>query len=129
MSGELGVGVAFPVRVGPDGQIAMSADGDNVRESIRVLLSTDPGERLMRPGYGGGLRALLFGPNTPATHRLIAERIGGALARWEPRVEAVDVSVVADPQDPTRAVATISYRLVATGQPSSTQIALNGLEG
>jgi uncharacterized protein len=126
MSGELGVGVAFPVRLAPDGQLALSVDGDNVRESIRVLLSTDPGERLMRPGYGGGLRSLLFAPNTTATHRLMTERIRAAIDRWEPRVAVRDVTVVADAADPHRAVATIAYQLVATGEPGTARIVIEG---
>lgn len=124
MSGELGVGLAFPVRIGEDGQVALSEDDRNVRESIRVLLSTDPGERLMRPGYGGGLRPLLQGPNTPATHRLLTERISAALTRWEPRVRVLDVAVEVDRDDPHRAIAVIAYEHVATGRPGSASVDL-----
>lgn len=124
MTGGLGVGLAFPIRVGEDGQVALSADEVNVRESIRVLLSTAPGERLMRPGFGAGLDALLFAPNTPATHGLMAERITTALRRWEPRVRVRDVQVDAAPDDPRRAVAMITYEHVATGRPGVASVDL-----
>src|SRR4051794_31332102 len=110
-----GRGMGFPPRVGPDGRIAWSAGEANVREAIRIILQTEPGERLRRPEFGGGLRAFLFEPNTVATHQVIRDRITRALARWEPRVVIEAVAVDPDPDDPLRsAVVTITYRLVAT---------------
>ena len=109
-----GRGVAFPVRVGGDGRLAWSAGADNVRESIQVILLTQPGERLQLPEFGGGLRRFLFEPNTASTHTLIAERIQAALGTWEPRVKLESVEVAVDPDDPQAAIATLTYRLVAT---------------
>jgi len=109
-----GRGIAFPPRIGADGRWAWSEGEDNVRESIRVLLTTEQGERTMLPRLGGGLRAFLFEPNTVATRHQIGERIGRTLAQWEPRVSVDNVTVDADPEDPRAAVATIRYKLVAT---------------
>jgi uncharacterized protein len=109
-----GQGMAFPPRVQPDGSIAWSSGEDNVREAIRIVLMTEPGERLYLRGFGAGLGRFLFEPNVASTHTLIAERIQGALQAWEPRVRVEFVDVVADPADPQAAVATLSYRLVAT---------------
>ncbi len=110
----LGRGISFPPRLGPDGRWATSSGADNVRESIRVILETELGERLMLPELGGGLRGFLFQPNSAPTHRLIEERIRQALGRWEPRIAVEAVAVVADADDPAAAVATVAYRLVAT---------------
>ncbi len=109
-----GRGIGFPPRIGPDGRITWSAGETNVRESIRIILQTAPGERLRLPGFGAGLDRFLFEPNNPATWRLIQERIERSLADWEPRVRVDRVDVAADPDDPEAAVATITYRLVAT---------------
>ena len=109
-----GQGMAFPPRVQPDGSIAWSSGEDNVREAIRIVLMTEPGERLYLPSFGAGLGRFLFEPNVASTHTLIAERIQGALQAWEPRVRVESVDVVADPADPQAAIATLSYRLVAT---------------
>jgi len=109
-----GRGVAFPVRVGGDGRLAWSAGADNVRESIQVILLTQPGERLQLPEFGGGLRRFLFEPNTVATRRLVQHEIEQALQRWEPRLKLRSVSVAADPDDERSALATIDYELVAT---------------
>jgi phage baseplate assembly protein W len=109
-----GRGVSFPPRIGPDGRVAWSAGEDNVRECMRIILQTEPGERIERPDFGGGLAEFLFEPNNPSTHERLRERIVRALARWEPRITVEQVRVSADPDDAQAAVATIEYRLVAT---------------
>ena len=109
-----GKGMAFPPRVAPDGRIAWSEGEDNIRESMRVILMTEPNERLRLPQFGAGLNRFLFEPNTVVTHTRIRERIADALARWEPRVKVESVEVAADRVDPQAAIATITYKLVAT---------------
>ncbi|MDI1347700.1 GPW/gp25 family protein [Aquabacterium sp.] len=109
-----GRGMAFPPRVGADGRIAWSEGEPNVREAIRIVLSTEPGERLRLPAFGAGLRRFLFEPNTLATHTLIRQTIAEALKRWEPRIQVEAVEVQADEADAESALATITYRLVAT---------------
>lgn len=108
-----GRGLAFPPRVGSDGRIQVSAGAENVRQCIRVILLTEPQERVMLPQFGGGLGRFLFRPNTPATHRLIEEAVRESLGRWEPRVRLVSVSARSDPGDPRGVLIDILYRLVA----------------
>lgn len=110
-----GRGLAFPPRVGSDGRVAWSEGEANVREAIQIILLTEWNERLMLPEFGGGLGRFLFEPNNVTTRHLINDRITKALGRWEPRVSVESVEVEPDAQDPQAAVATITYRLVATG--------------
>jgi phage baseplate assembly protein W len=114
-TGQLfGRGISFPPRVGPDGRVAWSQGPDNIREAIRVILMTEPRERLNLPDFGGGLGRLLFEPNTVATRARIARRISESLGKWEPRVTVESVTVEPDAADAQAAVATITYRLVST---------------
>jgi uncharacterized protein len=117
-----GKGLAFPMRVGDDGRVAWSDGVPNVEECIRIILSTEPGERLFRPDFGAGLRSFLFQPNTVTTRHQISERIKRALARWEPRIQVERVDVLPDPADPEAAIATLHYRLVATQAPMSLMV-------
>lgn len=110
----LGQGLAFPPRVGADGRLALSAGEDNVRESMRIILLTEPGERVMREDFGAGLRRFLLEPSTVTTHALIRERIALTLARWEPRIVVEDVVVEPDEDDPRLVGVTVLFRLVAT---------------
>lgn len=109
-----GRGLGFPPRVGPDGRVAWSEGEANVRDCLRILLLTEPRERMRLPGYGGGLTRYLFEPNTPGTRQRIRETIEDNIKRWEPRVQLDSVTVDADPADAQGAVATIAYRLIAT---------------
>jgi len=109
-----GKGISFPPRIGDDGRWAWSAGADNIRESIRIILLTALEERIMLPGFGCGLQNYLFEPNTVATRRLIEEAVRQALGRWEPRIHVQQVAVEEDEQDPTSAIVTIYYQLVAT---------------
>lgn len=111
-----GRGVAFPPRIGPDGRWAWSAGATNIREAIQITLLTGPGERLLLHAFGGGLARYLFEPNIPATHRQIQERVRAALRLWEPRITVEQVRVAADPADAGRAIVSIEYSLVATGE-------------
>jgi uncharacterized protein len=115
----LGRGIAFPPRVGPDGRVAWSEGEANIRDAIRVILGTDRGERLRLPDFGAGLPRFLFEPNTVATRHQLEQRILLALAAWEPRITVEAVDVDPDPDDPEGAIATITYRLIAT-QASAT---------
>jgi phage baseplate assembly protein W len=111
-----GKGLGFPPRVGPDGHVAWSEGEENVRESIRVILMTEPRERIQLAEFGAGLMRFLFEPNTSSTRFLIEERIRETLRRWEPRVRVESVQVETDPDDAEAAIATILYRLIATQQ-------------
>lgn len=123
----IGRGISFPPRLGPDGRLAWSAGEQNVREAIRVILMTELGERLRRPDFGAGLTGYLMEPNTVTTRRQIQDRIVKALAMWEPRIEVESV-VVESAADPDSAVATIVYRLVATGaqEAVTTDVRISG---
>ncbi len=120
----LGRGIAFPPRLGPDGRMAWSEGPENVRECIRIVLATELRERVMRPGFGTRLGALLFQPNVPSTHRLIEEQAREALERWEPRIRLEAVAATASPDDPDAAVLTVTYRLVATGGREQVNLSL-----
>lgn len=110
-----GQGIGFPPRIGSDGRVAWSAGPANIRDSIRVILLTEPGERVMLRSFGGGLQRFLFEPNIVTTHRLIQQHIVQALERWEPRIRLQSVIVEPDIEDSQAAVVTINYKLVTTG--------------
>jgi phage baseplate assembly protein W len=121
----LGRGISFPPRVGPDGRVAWSEGEVNVREAIRIILLTEQRERLRLPAFGGSLSRYLFEPNTVTTRQLIRDRITKELADWEPRITVDSVTVEADPDDPQAAVATITYRLVATRASQSVTLSVS----
>lgn len=119
-----GRSLSFPLRIGADGRFVWSEGEDNIRESIMVILKTEPGERITLPDFGAGLNRFLFEPNNAATHVLIEQAISRALASWEPRIKVESIDVLTDPSDPFAALATISYRLVATNGRERMSVAI-----
>lgn len=103
MSGtRLGRGWKFPPSPPkPAGPLEWLTDADLVRQSILLILQTEPGERVMRPDFGCGLRRFLMEPNTPATRAVIAAEIEASLNRWEPRIDLGVVDVVTTDDDAT----------------------------
>jgi uncharacterized protein len=110
----LGRGWAFPVGLALDDEIALVADAEDIRQSIRIILETDPGERVMRPDFGAGLRRMLFEPITTNTLALVQHRVEEALVAWEPRIDVLDVVVSADEAPLGRLLIQIDYSIRAT---------------
>lgn len=105
----LGKGWNFPLR--PDersGKIEYESGPEKVRQSIQIILDTEPGERIMRPQFGCGLRRYLMKPNTTATRSLIQREVAGALTEWEPRIELREVRVTPG-DDPALVLVEIHY--------------------
>jgi phage baseplate assembly protein W len=110
----LGRGWAFPVATGREGDVALVADAEDVRQAVRLILETEPGERVMRPDFGSGLRGLVFEPITTTTLALVRHRVERGLTQWEPRIDVEAVRVSADDAAAGRLLVEIDYRVRAT---------------
>lgn len=113
--------LGWPLMPLPDehGQLTWPTLEESVRQLIRVMLSTRPGEQLMRPDFGAGLELLLHEPNTLATRRRIRDRVQGAVERWERRVLLDRVDVMDVEGEPSHVRVEIGYRLARTGAPAT----------
>lgn len=97
------------------GRLAQMESEDSIRQAILMLLSTVPGERVMRPTYGCSLRSLVFSPNDDTTAGLAAHYVLRALTRWEPRIALERVDAGRDPENPERLRITVDYRVRQSG--------------
>src|SRR2546425_1253098 len=86
-SNFFGSGVGYPVQFGTSGGIRGSAGVQRIAESIRIILGTQYGERVMRPRFGCNLKSLVFAPNNEATANLARYYVQQGLSQWEPRIE------------------------------------------
>ncbi len=124
----LGRGMAFPAwqdaagrpqqsaRIGMTGGFEEAAGVRKIEESIRITLGTQYGERVMRPTFGCNLKSLVFAPNNDATANVARHYVAEGLARWEPRIEVLDVTVNRELTERQLGVMRISilYRIKAT---------------
>ena len=110
----IGRGFSWLLEIDHTGSIKLTDEVEDLDRSIRMVLLTAPGERLMRPDFGCRIWDLLFEPVTGNLLGLIAEAVRDALARWEPRIVVDDVQSVIDADDSALIRITISYRVRVT---------------
>jgi phage baseplate assembly protein W len=105
----LGVGWAFPPCTAADGSTAIAQYEQDVYEAIWIILSTDWGERVMRPSFGAGLRSFVFGQLSQTTLQKVQTRVQESLIQWEPRINVEQVSVTIDPNQQGVLLIAITY--------------------
>lgn len=110
----LGQGWAFPLQVNPKGEIALARGERDIEQAIAIILSTAPGERVMRPEFGCRAHELIFAPRDAATSGLLAEYVKEALGRWEPRIQVQDVTVDHYGEPDGALLVTINYTIKQT---------------
>lgn len=96
------------------GRIEMVDEDASVRQAILLLVSTSPGERIMRPDYGCSLARLIHAVNDETTAGLAIHYVRTALERWEPRIEIEALDARRDPELPERLIIILDYRVRAT---------------
>src|SRR4051794_38029697 len=90
----LGRGWAMPVKIDTrTGQPAEAEYEEDIRQSIRIIIETAPGERVMRPDFGCGIHELVFVPMDSQALRRAQSVIEEALRRYEARIEVINVAV------------------------------------
>jgi uncharacterized protein len=110
----LGTGWSFPIGLTSDGRISTESAGEDIHQSIRIILDTNPGERLMRPDFGAGLNTFVFEPVNTATIARVKKRVKEALTAWEPRIEVIEVQVTSQPESPEKLLIDVQYKVWAT---------------
>ena len=111
---HLGAGWAFPPQVNSRGEIALAYGERDIEQAIRIILGTAKGERPMRPEFGSNLHTLVFAPNNTSTATTVAYYVEEALARWEPRIDVVDVDVSSEGRDDGVMHVAVRYKVRAT---------------
>ena len=106
----VGVGWHFPVRVdlrrpyelssvsGARGGIALARYDTDIEQAIRIIVSTRPGERRMRPTFGCQIHELVFAPLNATTFGYMRRYVEEALALWEPRIEVASIDIHPTPE-------------------------------
>lgn len=115
----IGKGWRFPILPGPTGGLAWSEADENVEQSLRLLLLTRVGERVMRGGFGSRLGDMVFRPGSDQNLRAIEREVSSVILASEPRVEVLDVVAEADTVDATQITVSLAYRVRRTNTRES----------
>ncbi|MBL8148006.1 MAG: GPW/gp25 family protein [Anaerolineae bacterium] len=111
MSGIVGKGWAFPPKIGERDMMRMAEDDADIRQAIRIILGTAPGERVMRPEFGCRIHELIFWPANQATADIAERFVREALLRWEPRIRLQAVTVTPGGAQYGQLVVEIEYEI------------------
>lgn len=88
----LGKGWGFPPQFDKQtGEVRTVSGEEDIEESLRILMSTLPRERVMQPSYGCGLKGLVFESINESTLTQMRDTIQRAVLFFEPRIELDDV--------------------------------------
>lgn len=113
----LGVGFQFPIAVDKNtGRMKTSAYEEDIKEAVRLILSTKKGERIRNPQFGCGIHEFAFETMDFATISAMKHEVESALVMWEPRIEEIDVKIET-PQEEGIIVIEINYVVRSTNNP------------
>jgi uncharacterized protein len=113
----LGRGWAFPVGIDPHtGHVDTVAYEADIRQSIRIILETAPGERVMRPNFGCGIHELVFEAVDTTVIQRIKSVVEEAMRRCEARIEVIAVNVSEDATTEGKLEIELEYRVRRTNQ-------------
>ncbi len=110
----IGSGWHFPIQIGPTGGLALTNMDNEISQAIRIILTTTPGERVMRPTFGSRLHELAFAPINSETMALARRFVEQALRMWEPRIELMTVDVISDDEQPGCLLIKMEYQIKST---------------
>lgn len=99
----------FPLSIDGRGRTATTDIDDHVRDMIWQVLFTNPGERVNRPSFGCGLKALLFMPNSSALAAATQTLVKAALQKWL-EMEILVEQVTVEAEDAQLAVTVVYIR-------------------
>ena len=102
------------MRINAKGEIGLSAGDKDIQQSIFIILSTRPGERVMRPEFGCRAHELIFEPQDAATFALLKMYVTEALEFWEPRINVRSVNPTIEDGDEGSIYVEIEYEIKAT---------------
>jgi phage baseplate assembly protein W len=118
--GFLGKGWAFPPAFDRGEQIAaMVTSHDDIRESLYILLTTIPGERVMLPDYGCKIHEHVFDMMGETLFTHFKELIDYAILHYEPRIALEDVLFSVEDERDGRLLITVEYRVLQTNTRSN----------
>lgn len=110
----LGRGWRFPIMPDNTGALSYSSGAEHIEQSLKLVLMTALGERVMRPGFGCQAPNLVFAPGSIQYLRLLETSVRNAVRDWEPRVELEFVSAELSAGAENRVTVLIGYKIRGT---------------
>ncbi|HMG72723.1 MAG TPA: GPW/gp25 family protein [Pyrinomonadaceae bacterium] len=115
----VGTGWRFPILPDLTGGLGYTSGDENVEQSLKILLLTSLGQRVMRTDFGSKASPLVFAPGSLQNLGLLEGTVRDAVRDWEPRIDLEEVRVEPDLDDESRVTVHIGYRVRQTNTRSN----------
>jgi phage baseplate assembly protein W len=112
----IGQGWSFPIKVNAKGGLDWSTGPDRIQAAIWIILSTSPGERLMLPTFGAGIKDYVFESNSQVACARLQTGVEKALTQWEPRIQVVSVQATPSTEQDSLVLISITYQISNTNE-------------
>jgi uncharacterized protein len=110
----LGTGWSFPPEFSRRGAVRLVSAEEDIVQSLRILLSTTPGERIMQPSFGCGLKSQLYETIDESTITVLKDVMRRAILFFEPRVTLDTILADASQAVEGRLDFQIHYTIIST---------------
>jgi phage baseplate assembly protein W len=128
----LGIGWSFPPefhKFGDGINVKMVAEEEDIKESLRILLMTRPGERVMQPSYGCGLQGMVFETINQSTVTEIKDIVERAVLFFESRITLEEIDIGTEDVLEGRINISLNYTVRKTNTRSNIVYPFYHLEG
>lgn len=116
----LGIGWSFPPEFNKtEGNVTMTTDVEDINNSLIILLSTRPGERVMFPNYGCDLQEMLFKPLDLTLITQMRGVIERAILYHEPRINIIDIDITTIEESEGQVLIHVDYEVRNTNTRSN----------
>lgn len=112
-----GISPKLPLSHAPsEGYSLVKTMPDLIRQNLKHILLTNPGERIMDPTFGVGIKKYLFEPNVASVHQGLETNISKQIKKYMPFLNIEDINIVRDNEDGNAMFITISYLISPLNQ-------------
>jgi len=110
-----GLSVALPLAINTtDGAYALHKDlASMANQNLKMVVLTNPGERIMQPDFGAGIRQLLFEPANANTVEDVKNRIQTQVNRYLPYINLIELNVFVSETDAATLAVSLKYSIPA----------------
>ncbi|HKJ40509.1 MAG TPA: GPW/gp25 family protein [Sunxiuqinia sp.] len=116
----LGTGWAFPPAFNYDmGTTEVVQDEEDIQQSLRIILGTIPGERVMFPSFGCAIRKFVFETDDPTYMSMLKDAIYDAILFNEPRVKVEKIDIENDRREEGLIHIHVLYTVIITNTRSN----------
>lgn len=117
-------GLKFPFEISKEhGQVQVSEFRENIRQSVEIILQTEPGERMLHPQFGTKLHQFLFENMDAQTKEMIEREVRHSLSMWEKRIWDIEVEADMDTGRQGELYVAVTYRIAGREEREHVEIA------